>query len=285
MMTRVEPYRGTFGDPAPRAAARLSPSPPARCRAATACGRSRPGATWRSSAPELMVCAAAVRIGPARQAFWAVWDRVERRLHERTVTGRGAVRLTPGRLTIDEPALELDVTLDEQPGIETVCPSRRRRTAGRASRAGSPPAGGCGSAGGRDARRARDRRRHRGLLRPAHALAVGGRRRRRRPTDARWRGTSSPGSMIRTGTASERSGSMARPTNRPPQPFAADLSSVGELRFAAEAERGAQRAPDPRAQPLPSAVRDGVGHASRRASNWHTGSASWRTTMCGGEAD
>ena len=25
--------------------------------------------------PELMICMASVRVGPARQAFWAVWDR------------------------------------------------------------------------------------------------------------------------------------------------------------------------------------------------------------------
>ncbi len=73
--------------------------------------------------PELMLCAAAVRIGPARQSFWAIWDRRERRLRERTVLGRGAVRLTAGRLRIDDRDVAVDLALDERAGIETVCPS------------------------------------------------------------------------------------------------------------------------------------------------------------------
>ena len=34
---------------------------------------------------EVMVCAARVSVGPASQTFWAVWDRVEKELIERTV--------------------------------------------------------------------------------------------------------------------------------------------------------------------------------------------------------
>lgn len=34
---------------------------------------------------EAMVCAARVQVGPLGQTFWAVWDREERKLHERTV--------------------------------------------------------------------------------------------------------------------------------------------------------------------------------------------------------
>src|SRR5271155_5138772 len=74
-------------------------------------------------APELMLCAAAVRIGPARQSFWAIWDRREHRLYERTAFGRGRVRLTRGRLSIDDRDVAVDIALHEQPGIETVCPS------------------------------------------------------------------------------------------------------------------------------------------------------------------
>ena len=44
---------------------------------------------------ELMLCAASVRVGPARQSFWAVWDRRLERLWEHTTLGRGALRLTP----------------------------------------------------------------------------------------------------------------------------------------------------------------------------------------------
>lgn len=35
---------------------------------------------------ELMLCAARVQVGPLGQTFWAIWDRGERRLLERTVT-------------------------------------------------------------------------------------------------------------------------------------------------------------------------------------------------------
>jgi hypothetical protein len=86
----------------------------------------RPLKAWRYVGvygPELMLCAAAVRIGPARQSFWAVWDRSEHRLRERTAFGRGGVRLARGRLSIDDRDVAVDIALEEQPGIETVCPS------------------------------------------------------------------------------------------------------------------------------------------------------------------
>jgi hypothetical protein len=84
----------------------------------------RPLKRWRYVAAfgdELMVCAAVVRIGPARQVFWAVWDGAERALRERTRRGGRHVELTDGALRVPEAGI--DLTLDEQPGIETVCPS------------------------------------------------------------------------------------------------------------------------------------------------------------------
>ena len=42
---------------------------------------------WRylgAFSDELMLCAARVQVGPIGQTFWAVWDREERALHERT---------------------------------------------------------------------------------------------------------------------------------------------------------------------------------------------------------
>lgn len=74
---------------------------------------------------ELMVCVASVRIGPARQAFWAAWDRVAGRLYERTVMGAGAVELSPGRVRLADREVELELTLDEVAGVETVCASGR----------------------------------------------------------------------------------------------------------------------------------------------------------------
>jgi uncharacterized protein DUF2804 len=235
MMARVEPYRGTFGDPRPARlhGLRLPPAPmPGRH------GR-RPLKAWRYVAifsPELIVCAAAVRIGPARQAFWAVWDRADRRLHERTVTGRGAVRLTPGRLTVSEPGLELDVTLDEQRGIEAVCPSGDAY--GWTRKQGGIPARGRLRLGGRA--RTLDGR---AIVDDTAAYYV-------RHTHWRWAagvGEDVHGRAVAWNLVdgvndptenSERTIWVdGAPREAPPQPFAADLSSVGELRFHAEAQR------------------------------------------------
>ncbi len=90
--------------------------------------RGRPLKAWRYVGlygPEVMLCVAAVRIGPARQAFWAVWDRRHRRLLERTTLGHGGVRLEPGRVTVADRGLQLDLDLDEMAGIESICPSGR----------------------------------------------------------------------------------------------------------------------------------------------------------------
>jgi hypothetical protein len=73
--------------------------------------------------PELMLCIGSVRIGPARQAFWALWDRQASLLYEHTVLGRGAVRLERGRARIADGRVELDIELEEDDGIETICPS------------------------------------------------------------------------------------------------------------------------------------------------------------------
>jgi Protein of unknown function (DUF2804) len=117
------PYRGRFGDPRPPALSTL-PLPPAPMPARD---RLRPLKCWRYVGvygPELMLCAASIRIGPARQAFWAVWDRRSQRLHERTASGRGAVRLGYGSLrVIGDRGVTIELELDEGAGVETVCPS------------------------------------------------------------------------------------------------------------------------------------------------------------------
>jgi hypothetical protein len=65
-----------------------------------------------------MLCAAVVRIGPVRQSFWAVWDR--ERLQEETHFRVSGVALPHGRLVVPG---RIDITLEEQAGIETVCPT------------------------------------------------------------------------------------------------------------------------------------------------------------------
>lgn len=71
--------------------------------------------------PELMLCAGTVRIGPARQSFWAIWDRTAVRLHEDTALGAGRLRLERGRLRISDDAVQVELQLDETAGIEAVC--------------------------------------------------------------------------------------------------------------------------------------------------------------------
>jgi hypothetical protein len=116
------PYRGRFGDPRPGPLHRLALSPapmPPRQGA-------RPLKQWRYVGvygPELMICAGTVRIGPARQAFWAIWDRGARLLHERTVLGRGGVRMRHGHVRVDDRNVAIDLRLSEDVGIETICPS------------------------------------------------------------------------------------------------------------------------------------------------------------------
>src|SRR4028119_1288494 len=75
--------RGRAGAPAvPRL-----PPPRDRLPVAAAGPPPRLRKAWRYAGifgEELMVCAGVVRVGPARQAFWAVWDRRAEVLRERT---------------------------------------------------------------------------------------------------------------------------------------------------------------------------------------------------------
>jgi hypothetical protein len=87
----------------------------------------RPLKRWRYVGvfgEQVMICAASVQVGPARQTFWAVFERSSGRTIERTrlVPRRGALELTPGRLRIRDDAVLLDLTLEEEDGIETTCP-------------------------------------------------------------------------------------------------------------------------------------------------------------------
>jgi hypothetical protein len=88
----------------------------------------RPLKAWRYVGvfgPDLMLCVGAVRVGRARQAFWAVWDRRQRRLYERTVRGRGRVRLMRGAARVLERDVQIDLSWEETRGVETVCPAGR----------------------------------------------------------------------------------------------------------------------------------------------------------------
>jgi len=86
----------------------------------------RPLKRWRYVgifSEELMACAALVQIGPARQAFWALYERAEDRLRERTHTllRRGTVELEQGRMRIRDDGVELDLALGEDAGFQARC--------------------------------------------------------------------------------------------------------------------------------------------------------------------
>jgi hypothetical protein len=64
--------------------------------------------TWVGAfGPELMLCAASARIGPARTSWWAVWDG--ERLHERTFRRAAPVEASPERVLVDG---VLDLTVE-----------------------------------------------------------------------------------------------------------------------------------------------------------------------------
>jgi hypothetical protein len=116
------PYRGAFGARRPPALESLAlPPAPMPSRQAL-----RPLKAWRYVGvfgPELMLCIGSARVGPARQAFWAVWDREARRLHERTAIGGGAVRLGPGFAHVNGPGVTIELRLQETAGVESIGPT------------------------------------------------------------------------------------------------------------------------------------------------------------------
>lgn len=98
----------------------------------------RPLKRWRYVGvfgEQFMICAASVQVGPARQTFWAVFERtgtptgissgaqVSGAMTERTrmIPRRGALDLTPGRLRIRDDAVLLDLALEEDDGFEARC--------------------------------------------------------------------------------------------------------------------------------------------------------------------
>ena len=233
------PYRGKFGDVRPPglAAVPLPPKPmPSRhgLRALKA---------WRYVGvygPEVMICMASVRVGPARQAFWAIWDRTEQRLHEQTVTGRGQLWLWAGGASLRDGDLQVELALDETAGIETICAAGEAYAWTR--KQGGVRARGTVSIDGRTL--------------PIDADAVIDDTAAYYPRHTSWRwsagvGTAQDGRPVAWNlvsgvndppTNSERTIWIdGKPTEAPPCTFAADLSGVDDLRFEAEAERHARQ--------------------------------------------
>jgi Domain of unknown function (DUF2804), C-terminal len=116
------PYRGTFGERRPPGLSALA-LPPDRLPSHDGL---RPLKAWRYVgvfAAELMLCLGCVRVGRLRQSFWAVWDRATWRLDERTSIGAGAVELPLGHARLGDDAVQVDLSIEETAGVETVSAS------------------------------------------------------------------------------------------------------------------------------------------------------------------
>jgi Protein of unknown function (DUF2804) len=75
----------------------------------------RPLKRWRYVGifgPEVIVCAGTVSLAGLRQSFWAVWDRADGRLWERTVLRRGRVELPDGAVRAAGREVAIDLVLD-----------------------------------------------------------------------------------------------------------------------------------------------------------------------------
>jgi hypothetical protein len=229
------PYRGDFGARRPPALDRL-PLPPASMPSRHG---SRPVKAWRYIGvfgPKLMLCLGQVRVGPARQAFWAIWDRDRRRLYERTMLGRGRLRLTSGEARLGDDDVQLALALEETAGIETICPAGGSYAWTR-KQGGIPASGTLELAGERI---------------PIGARAVIDDTAAYYPRHTSWRwaagvGLSADGRALAWNLVSgvndppidsERTVWVdGDPHEVPPCDFAQDLTSVDGLRFEAEAER------------------------------------------------
>ncbi|HLY49645.1 MAG TPA: DUF2804 family protein [Solirubrobacteraceae bacterium] len=229
------PYRGPFGDPRPGALAGLDLPP----QAMASHDAGRPLKAWRyigAYSPELMLCLGVVRVGPLHQSFWAVWDREQHRLDERTVIGRRQVALWPGRAAVASRRVQIELRLEETAGIETV--SRSGRSYAWTRKQGGVPVSGRLVIDGR----ARELR-ARGVIDDSAGYQA-------RHTSWRWSagvGRSEDGQAVAWNLvegvhdapqASERTVWIdGQPREVAPVTFAPDLGGVGGLRFQAEATR------------------------------------------------
>ena len=195
----------------------------------------RPLKRWRYVAvyrPELMLCVAHARVAGIGRHWWAVAEP-DGALHE----GSRGVRMVAGRACVRDGEVEIDLELDERDGVEVVSRHGRsyiwtRKQAGVAVRARVSVAGRAWELAGEE-----------GFIDDSagyHARRT------------RWRWSAGVG----RGEAGEHvawnlvegvhDGSLAsertvwidgHPHEAEPQPFADDLSAVGDLRFRAWSER------------------------------------------------
>lgn len=93
--------------------------------------------------PDVMLCAAWVQIGPLSQAFWAVWDRDERRrfAHTRMRPGGHELEMNGPRIELRGGEARASLRFGEAEPVESVCPSGERGFGWTRKRAGVPVRG------------------------------------------------------------------------------------------------------------------------------------------------
>ena len=231
---------------------------------------------------ELLLCAARINVGPLGQTFWAIWDRTERRLWERTATlmpgARGDV-WTEGREgdglvlhSADEGSVVRIEAKHPRGGRGSRVPALRHREVGRgglpdqrrpvrldakargrARRVRRPDRRGAASrprpGASRTSPRATTRTTRSGAGRPVSA---------RPPTGDRSAGTSSAASTIRPSSPSAASGSTASRPSPGRSSFdgleAIRFDEGSRLDFAGECERHAGGEPLRRPLHVPTAA-------------------------------
>lgn len=185
-----------------------------------------------------MLCAAVARIGPGRVGWWAIWDRGQRTLAERTTHGPSPVRFEgEDRLAVRDGAVEIDLRFEvEAVDARRVTSLHDGRPIHTVKRAGVPVTG-------------RVRLLDREL--PVRALGVIDDSWGHHARHTAWRWSAGVGLAGATPvawnlvdglhdapTGSERALWIdGRAHEVGPQAFAADLSSVGGLAFIPEASR------------------------------------------------
>lgn len=116
------------------------PLPPA---AMPALRRGRPLKRWRyvgAYGPEVMVSVCDVRIGPARQRWWAVAER-GRPIVARTTSRAGGLRIDGSRATVAAGGVRIELEVEESGGVESVHPSGRAGYVWTRKQAGVPVRG------------------------------------------------------------------------------------------------------------------------------------------------
>jgi hypothetical protein len=93
--------------------------------------------------PEVMLCAARVRIGPLVQSFWEVWDRAQgrRHTHTRMLPGSTEVMMEGPEVRIQSRELTAQLRFGDAAAVESVCPSGKQGYAWTRKRAGLPVEG------------------------------------------------------------------------------------------------------------------------------------------------